>query len=124
MRKTLTVFCLMLTATAAYAETTVREYDDHVVVEVTGVPQTPDEKAQQELQERISAEESERQRVADEMERLKRKEDGAETMDFQQRRAEMVEKRRQKQQADEELRELAHQQASTLPAGSEPITPR
>ena len=117
MRKTLTAFCLILMTTAASAETTVREYDDHVVVEVTGAPQAPEEKAQQELQERISAQEYERQRVADELERLSGKEDGAETMDIRQRRAEMIEKRRRMQQADEELRELGHQQASALPAG-------
>ncbi len=123
MRKTLIALFLLLMATAASAETTVREYDDRVVIEVTGTPQSPEEKSRQEQQERIRALEYERQQLAAEQERLNRKGDGSETMDARQRRAALMEKNRKIQQLDEQLRDVANQQPSAMSASSGSASP-
>jgi len=113
MRMTMTAFCLLLAATAS-AETIVHEYDDRVVVEVTGRPQSAEESDQQERQARISSLEYERQQLTAELERLKVKDDGSGTMDFRQRRAAMIEKGHRMQEIDSLMRELGYQQPQAV----------
>ncbi|TWJ16694.1 hypothetical protein [Geobacter argillaceus] len=105
----ITVLFLTALAATALAETKVREYDDRVVVEVTGSPATPEETARQKLQEQLGALEYERQRLTAEQERLQRGEDGTGNMDMRERRTAMMEKHRQLQQVEEQLRDLAQQ---------------
>jgi|GEM_PF-1482546 len=117
MRMTMTAFCLLLAATAS-AETIVHEYDDRVVVEVTGRPQSAEESDQQERQTRINSLEYERQQLAAELERLRMKDDGSDTMDFRQRRAALIEKGHRMQEIDSQMRELGYQPPQAVPGGS------
>lgn len=108
---------LLLTAlvATALAETKVREYDDRVVVEVTGSPASPEETARQNRQEQLGSLEYERQRLIAEQERLQRSEDGG-NLDMRERRAAMMEKRRQLQQLDDQLRELTQGEQAGTPS--------
>ncbi len=110
MRVAVMITALLLTALAAtaLAETKVREYDDRVVVEVTGTPQKTEERAAQDRQEQLRSLEYERQRLTAEQERLQRSEDGG-SLDMRERRTAMMEKHRQIQQVEEQLRDLAQQ---------------
>lgn len=122
MRKNLTALFLIFLASAASAQTTVREYGDRVVVEATGVLRTPEEKAQRELQERINALEYERRQLADEVDELNRKEGAAKTMDFRQIRDAMSEKRSRMRQVDEQLRDLGYSQPQATPDDGGPAS--
>ena len=117
MGKILTAFILIGLATTASAGTTVREYDDRVVVEVTGTPQAPEE---QERQVRINSLEYERHELAAELERLARSDDGNEATGARQRRDTLLEKSRRVQEIDKQLRELGYSpsQPQTLTDGS------
>jgi hypothetical protein len=94
----------------ARGETTIKEYPDRVVVEVTGAPLSPEEQAARDRQLQKSEAESSLERLATERDELARGNapDGS-TEPVLERRARMVEKRREMERMEDGLKELNHQ---------------
>jgi len=104
------LICLILVLTSpAWGETTVREYPDRIVIEVTGPPPTAGEAAARERQERRRELESTLQRLAAEKEELATATQDV-SGDVRQRRERLVSNRRETARLQGELQDIDRQE--------------
>lgn len=106
MRLILAVFLLFAMATPVVAQTTVREFNDRVEVEITGTPPTEDFLKQQETQNEIGILESKIQQLMVERAKLERQEDEAGNVNPRARMSALSEISRQIKQIEDQLRDL------------------